>query len=259
MVGNMGEEKAVLEREMDITVPSKEHEASASKHWLVAVMPRVLAFIFMVLLGLWIHKAEGGMRLRDVGFVESNLFGYHALLMAFFVVIFMQESLLAWSAPIFTSHVHKKAFHVLCHVVGLIFAILGVVAIVKYKKLSPEPIVFPFFTCYSPHSWTAIVFWSLWGIQIFCKLAFTLPITYHRFLGNCVYGVGLAVCAMGLQDMQSSDLAYSTPPMDMADMAAMNMTMSGYYPNSVEARLASAGSIVLVFLGMATFFTQVAF
>jgi hypothetical protein len=253
MVGNMEEEKAVMESGKDGILSSKERETSTSKNWLVGLLPRVLAFIFIVLLFLWIYRAEGGL-----GFVESNLFGFHALLMSLFVVIFMQESLLAWSAPIFTSHAHRKTFHVLCHIAGLICAILGLVSIVKYKKLSPAPVVFPFFTCYSPHSWMAIVFWVLWGIQICCKLVFKLPLAYHRFLGNCVFGVGLAVCAMGLQDMQSSDLASSTAPMDMANTPGMDMTMVGYFPNSLDARLASAASIVLVFIGIATFFTQVA-
>jgi len=246
----MEEEKAIIESEMDATEVSKEQQAR-TKHWLVALMPRVLAVIFMVLLFFWIYRAEGGL-----GFVESNLFGFHALLMSLFIVIFMQEALLTWSVPILTSHSNKKAFHLFCHVAGLICAILGLVAIVKYKKLSPKPIVFPFYTCYTPHSWAAIVFLVLWGSQIICKLlAVNLPKAYHRFLGNCIFGVGLAVCAMGLQDMQSSDLATSTPPMDMASMAGMEMV--GYYPDSLNARLASAGSIILVLLGIATFFTQV--
>lgn len=239
----------VIEGEMSETQMPKEHERK-SKYWLIAVMPRVLAVIYMVLLFFWIYRAEGGL-----GFVESNLFGYHALLMSLFVVIFTQESLLAWSAPIFKSKSLQRACHVLCHVAGLLCAILGLVAIVKYKKLSPTPIVFPFFTCFSPHSWVAIVFLSLWGIQIICKLG-GLPLVYHRFLGNCIFAIGLAVCAMGLQDMQSSDLASSTPPMDMSNMA--DMAMVGYYPNSLNARLACAASMILVFIGIATFFTQLA-
>ncbi|KAF9211614.1 hypothetical protein BGZ59_007843, partial [Podila verticillata] len=39
--------------------------------------------------------AEGG-----IGFQESNLFGWHALLMSLFVVVFTQEAILAYSSPL---------------------------------------------------------------------------------------------------------------------------------------------------------------
>lgn len=246
-MSKMEEGSFSTERETEEVETCKDQEP-LPKHWVVAVMPRAFAVLFMVLLFVWIYRAEGGL-----GFVESNLFGFHALLMSLFVVVFMQEALLAWSVPVFNSKSHKKAYHVFCHIAGLICAVLGLVAIVKYKRLASTPTVFPFFTCYSPHSWMAIVFLSLWGIQIMSKLGLTIPLAYHRFLGNCIFAVGLAVCAMGLQDMQSSDLATSTPPME--NMAGMQM--NGYYPDSLQARLASAGSIVLVFLGITTFFTQV--
>jgi len=69
--------------------------------------------------------------------------------------------------------------------------------------------------------------------------------------------VGIATCAMGLQDMQSSDLAGSTPPMaNMTDMQMMMMpNMTGYLPDSNLAQYASSGCLLLLLSGVATMAT----
>lgn len=198
------------------------------------VMPRLLAVIFFIILFLWIYQAEGG-----IGSNETNLFGLHALLMAFFIVVFTQEAVLTFSAPLlvtFTSnrkalmyiflflidfkltnfHSILRYFHISCHVIGICCAVGGLVGIVYYKSLSAQPIIYPFFTLYSPHSWMGVALLSLWVIQltggIFAQLFPNNPkvqgLVYmsHRYLGKVIYAVGLATCAMGLQDMQSSNL-----------------------------------------------------
>jgi len=149
---------------------------------------------------------------------------------------------------------------------GLICAVGGLCAIVYYKKLSPQPVLFPFFTLYSAHSWTGIVFLFLWSLQIVA--GFHVHIVgkkqtaeskrvfkqFHGLLGKSVYAVGLVTCVMGFQDMQSSDLASSTPP-NQGNMTMGNMTMpmQGYYPDSSLAQYSSACSILLIFSGLATF------
>ena len=60
--------------------------------------------------------------------------------------------------------------------------------------------------------------------------------TLHSFLGKVTYVVGLATCASGLEDMQSSDLSGA-----------------GYPPHSTFSLMAAAASIVLIFLGLAVF------
>lgn len=68
---------------------------------------------------------------------------------------------------------------------------------------------------YSPHSWCAICFLGLWGLQLagglyihtYNPASYPKLHKYHRFLGKAVYVVGLATCALGFQDMQASDLA----------------------------------------------------
>ncbi|KAF9371535.1 hypothetical protein CPC16_003005, partial [Podila verticillata] len=71
-------------------------ETSRTPHFLArSILPRLVVVIFLIVLFLWIYQAEGG-----IGFQESNLFGWHALLMSLFVVVFTQEAILAYSSPL---------------------------------------------------------------------------------------------------------------------------------------------------------------
>jgi cytochrome b-561 len=155
-----------------------------------------------------------------------------------------------------------RYYHVACHLLGFICAVGGLCAIVYYKKLSPQPIVFPFFTLYSAHSWVGIVFLLLWSLQFVAGFYAHLVVKkqtseykrkfsqFHDFLGKSVYAAGLVACIMGFQDMQSSDLASSTPP---GNMTMPMGGMQGYYPNSNLAQYSSASTVLLVFAGIATF------
>ncbi|KAI8605925.1 eukaryotic cytochrome b561-domain-containing protein [Dissophora ornata] len=226
------------------------------------ILPRLIVVVFLIVLFLWIYQAEGG-----IGFQEATLFGWHALLMSLFVVVFTQEALLAYSSPLigfFTKNrTTIKYYHVVCHLLGLICAVGGLVAIVYYKKLSSQPVVFPYYNVYSPHSWAGIAFLSLWSLQVLAGLNVYIVgkqsadrkrsfSKFHRFLGKSVYVVGLATCAMGFQDMQSSDLASSTP-MNSTTMTMSMADMEGYFPDSSWAQYSSAGGLLLILSGMATF------
>jgi len=239
-------------------------------------LPRILAVIFLIVLLVWIFQAEGGL-----GFDEATVFGFHALFMALFIVIFTQESVLAFASPLISGPFRKERsriqryFHIGFHVLGIVCAMLGIVAIVYYKNLSPLPLAFPFYSVYSPHSWLGISLLILWGLQFTAGIYIHTignPSTdaqimkMHRYLGKVIYVTGLATCALGLQDMQSSDLASSTPPMpgiydtlSMGDgqtvIVSGNLTINvtGYFPNSPEAQYSSSCTILLLYLGMATF------
>ena len=165
-----------------------------------------------------------------------------------------------------------------CHVVGMVCWILGIVAIVDYKKWSKTGpnFVFPFYSMYSPHSWLGVFTLAMWGVQVVYGIFLGIflskhpeesatTIRYkevHHFLGYCMYALGLAACITGLQDMQSSDLAMAdlnylmnasyVSPMSMDDQDDL---MTGYRPASVWAQLASGGAFLLAALGMSTFAT----
>jgi len=243
---------------------------------------RILIIVFLSVLLVWIIQVEGGL-----GFTEGSVFGFHALFMSLFVVLFTQEAILAFSSPLLGGPYRNRNFctpslikdfyyHLACHILGLVSLVLGIVAIVYYKKLSPQPPVFPFFSVYSPHSWLGIAMLGLWGIQILAGIythLFAKPeeklilVKVHQFLGKVIYVTGLATCALGLQDMQSSDLASSSSPMNMAgsdDMSMGNnmdmlmgngtwMNMTGYFPHSMYAQYSSGCTILLFFLGVTVF------
>ncbi len=133
--------------------------------------------------------------------------------------------------------------------------------IIYYKKLSPSPVIFPFYTMYSPHSWVGFVLLCLWTFQMIVAVCSEyIPsvfpdqrffFKYHRFVGMFIFSVGLATCAMGFQNMQGSDLAGSTSP-----TANITFTeMLGYFPDSRLAQYASACSVLLLLSGLATFAT----
>lgn len=222
--------------------------------WLLWLLPRVVTAIYFCILFVWIYKAEGG-----IGTNDSNIFGLHALFMSLFILIFVQEAILAFSWPR-THYGAHKYMHTVFHILGLGCFIGGLVTISKYKRLSTHPIVYPFYTLYSPHSWVGVLLLCLWAIQLFAGILihgttknYAADLKgklsgYHRFLGLFIYGVGLATCAMGFQDMQGSDLAGSTMPADVGSTA-----MIGYLPHSRLANYASATCLLLVFIGLLTF------
>jgi hypothetical protein len=89
---------------------------------------------------------------------------------------------------------------------------------------------------------TLVLWGSQLGLGIFKRLV-TLGsprrqfvCSLHSFLGKVTYVAGLATCASGLEDMQSSDLSGVS-----------------YGAHSTFSLMAAAGSIVLIFLGMAVF------
>jgi len=250
-----------------------ESNAICTSKKLIWIFPRLIVIVFLIILLGWIYEAEGG-----IGNQDSSMFGWHALLMALFIVVFTQEGILVYSAPLLGSFTKNrkimKFFHVTCHILGIICAIGGLIAIVYYKSLSGPLIVFPFYTMYSPHSWLGVALLSLWIIQMIAGIFWQNDLfqsklspnqkrtfsKYHKFLGKFIYGVGLATCAMGLQDMQSSDLAGSTQPMpNMTDAQMMMMggNMTGYLPDSNLAQYASGGVLLLLLSGLATLATFV--
>jgi len=239
--------------------------------WLTWAAPRVVTTILLTVLLAWIYQAEGG-----IGSSFLHVFGLHALLMWLFLVL-TQEALLMFSVPISEPFLRlcptvgmwmkSRAFHVTLHCTGLLCVIGGLVAIAEYKALSPSPIDFPFYTMYSPHSWLAVCLLGLWLMQFTSSAVqaylyqggrrgfYPTWARAHRFLGFVIYGVALATCALGFQDMQSSDLSGSVPPyVSVANFTQDDFDQMGYYPNSTLAQLACAAVMLLMLQGITTFF-----
>jgi hypothetical protein len=92
--GNGGSNIRQMDTESEMKTGSS---ASAPAPYTLArsILPRLIVVIFLIILFLWIYQAEGG-----IGFQEATVFGWHALLMSLFVVVFTQEALLAYSSPL---------------------------------------------------------------------------------------------------------------------------------------------------------------
>ena len=56
----------------------------------------------------------------------------------------------------------------------MVCAILGLVSIIYYKRLSDNPKLFPFYTLFSPHSWMGILTLLLWLFQLSFGIYFFL-------------------------------------------------------------------------------------
>jgi len=232
--------------ESSLLTPGSE---SYSTKLILWALPRIIVIVFFIVLFVWIYQAEGG-----IGWTEDSVFGVHALCMSLFAVFFTTEAVLVFRSPLVPHRLMQNMYiHLICHVGGLVCAIVGIVAIVNYKNWSSQPVSYPNYTLYTPHSLLGVVTLLLWfvhlsgGFLVFVLSRWPIErygdqvIQVHHFLGKCVYVLLLVCCAMGLQDMQSSDLAS-----EMAGEAA-------YGPFSTLARLACAGVWLLAALGIAVF------
>jgi hypothetical protein len=238
-----------MESERDLLINLDTADVKTSKWSWISLVPRIIALIIFGFTFWWVYIAEGGL-----GFVESNLFGFHAILMSFAFVLFSTEAFLTFKYPIFVSTPRPvlKGFHVTLHLASLACIVCGLVAIVEYKNLSlpinNNTIVFPFDTLYSTHSWLGVIVLAAWTFQFLIggiggyilqqQSAKSSVFRFHRLLGKVVYVLGLATCALGFQNMQSSDLA-STPP--------------GYAAHSVMSLLSPVTGLLLAALGATMF------
>jgi len=213
---------------------------------LFSTLPRVCYSLLFIIVMCWIFHVEGGL-----GFVEDNLFGWHAFLMVVAFPILLTEAMLVWDSS--SPFANKRIAHLLLHIGTAIFGLLAMLAIVYYKHVGLSRI-FPMFTLFSPHSWMGMLVCCCWLLQFFFGLASRVMSVsprmkaassrIHKFFGKAIYVTSLATCAMGFQDMQSSDLAGA----DLDQVSTM-----AYNPFSTAAQLACAGCFMLFFLGVSTF------
>jgi hypothetical protein len=266
----------------------------------LALLPRMAWVTFLVLIIVWVMKVEGGM-----GFVATNVFGWHAVLMSAAFGVFMPEALLSFKVPLLPISLMTKSsqlkrsiskyWHVFCHMGTLSCSVIGIVSIYYYKSLTiatigdypappsqppgPPPMVpmsmpdnppnsppspaanfnyFPYYTLFSPHSWIGVAVLCAWLLQLIGGMITALIPNMssetkdlirklHRFWGRCVFATGLATCGMGLQDMQSSDLAAG------ADLGAVGGEYIPYSPTGLFAQLATSATLMAAAVGILTF------
>ena len=66
-----------------------------ARDYVLWLLPRVISAIFLVIIIYWIVLTQGGF-----DWTATGAFGWHALLMSFFVVMFSNEAILTYKAPL---------------------------------------------------------------------------------------------------------------------------------------------------------------
>ena len=143
---------------------------------------------------------------------KPQVFGWHALMMTLAFPVLGTEALLSLSwrpgnagapSPL------AVRLHLLLHVLSLVCIVLGLVAIVLYKRLPQEATPTTSSTdmgyssrTYSVHSWVGIATLGLWGLQLLGGMAKRLlrpsPANAeavhraHAFLGKAAFAGGVA-------------------------------------------------------------------
>jgi hypothetical protein len=220
---------------------------------------RVCSATFISLVVAWCVGAEGSF-----GFDSSSGFSWHALGMTVAFPCFMSEAVMAIRTG-------NKNWHIGANVLATLCCVLSLAAIVYYKSWSISQMEsssdytmimnqsmsmigmdsytttvtgFPYYTMYSVHSWCGVFTLTLMTAQLITGVVRRKVYTVygvdlgeiHRNIGRATFVCGLATCALGLADMQSSDLAGN-----------------GYPPYSTYALMSAGASIVLIPLGVLAF------
>lgn len=242
--------------------------------WLEWALPRLLWVPYFAVLGAWIGASQGGL-----GSTFLDVFGWHALLMSLAVFVFLQEAVLFLAAPLtgprppkggvllqLSGVLTSKWTHTILILLALLFWVGGHIGIVMYKELAPQPAGFPFYSMFSPHAWLGAASLVVGAGQallaaavflVWPALRGTALGELHRFLGKVVYVALAVVCALGFQDMQSSDLCGSVAPyVDTSNFTSEQIDGMGYYPDSTKARL-SCALVILVFCQVTAVFWRI--
>lgn len=84
---------------------STRHGVIALATNLLWILPRVTSLVFLVVLLVWIVQVQGGL-----GWDAESVFGWHPLLMAFFVTLFTNEAILTYKAPLLPLLTNHRTF-----------------------------------------------------------------------------------------------------------------------------------------------------
>lgn len=194
----------------------------------------------LVLLLRWLVK-KGGFPRDQYQYLV--VVAWHAVFMTLFAVVFTNEAMLSFVAPVLPSihaqPTYKAYLHAACHVLALACMVVGMTAIVGSKQRGPDEYLS--WAMWSAHSWLGAFALACWGVQLSGTLALRLwrarvapsaahqrPLTaLHRFFGQAVYALLLTSCLTGLQSRQSSDLSVVLdPPTDSQLPAGLSVLLT---------------------------------
>jgi len=209
-------------------------------------LPRIASWGSLAMVLYWIMSMQGKLAVQ-----QSSVLAYHALGAGIFAIITNQEAVLSYTVPFISACCYTKSaktyFHIGTQFIGLTSLTGGLVAIF-YQPTSTTANWFET-NMYSPHSWMGAATVLLWLSQIIMGMYASTDSALHSFIGKTVYALGLATCALGFQERQTTELIYSS---------FVNQTMPNlpsYTANSWFSSEASIAVLLIAASGVLTFFS----
>jgi len=166
----------------------------------VAVTASQLAGILViVLVAIWMSQYRGGFAWSSNPGLEFN---YHPVLMTIGLIFLYAEAILIYRVLANYPKRIVKMMHGVIQAISLVFALIGLKAVLDSHNLNPKPI--PNF--YSMHSWLGLLTISLFVLQLLAGFAIfgwpggtdyfkKLYLESHRFFG---IGIFLLACGTAL-------------------------------------------------------------
>lgn len=166
---------------------------------LVVLASQVAGVLVVVLVAVWMSEFRGGFAWTSNPSLEFN---YHPMLMTIGLIFLYAEAILIYRVfARFPKRIVKIA-HGVIQAVSILFALIGLKAVLDSHNLNPKPI--PNF--YSMHSWLGLLTIGLFALQLIAGFsifgwpggtdAFKKFYMYsHRFFG---IGIFILACATAL-------------------------------------------------------------
>jgi len=215
---------------------------STIKPFLTAHIAFFLSLVSFVLICVWILCYYNGPK-EGLAHIPFN---YHPLSMSLAFAVFMSNALIVWREegwfPVKPERPVRKALHAIFNGLAVIFLALGLGAVFESHAMSGSH------DMYSIHSWIGMGAVGLTAIMwVISFLVFVYPtasdenratfLTYHRFWGLVIYGMGIASCITGLVEKETGNL---------------NKTPSETW--SLPAMVANVSAIVFLLTGVSVYF-----
>jgi hypothetical protein len=272
IVSRVSDQPAVMSImvDSDATLVSPTLKTFSWRSW---ILPRFFSLCYFVLLLYWIYTQQNGFThhvpsmltpARDI--VANGYLSYHALAMSLWAVFCYQETIMAFAIPLYAkaSYQARRWIHIGSHLLGVLFGIGGMTAILLYKQsavsipVSGTTITIgdnPFYVPYSPHAWLGAAFMGAWVLQCVGRFipAYVTP-AIHRFCGRVMYISGLGCCALGLQQQQTRQLITTLIPVNITNT---NTTSTIVAVSNWWFSQPSLGVLLLGAVGIATFYVGV--
>ncbi|KAM6459421.1 transmembrane ascorbate-dependent reductase CYB561 isoform 1-T5 [Liasis olivaceus] len=181
---------------------SSARPASPTGLTYVVATSQILGLAVITMMAAWIGQYRGGIAWDS----SQLLFNVHPLCMVIGMVFLQGDALLVYRVFRNESKRSTKILHGLIHVLALIIALVGLIAVFQYHKKQGFP------DMYSLHSWCGITAFGFYFIQwlfgfyifLFPGASFSLRSRYkpqHVFFGALIFILSIATALLGILEL----------------------------------------------------------